>query len=78
MTVRRRRPRSGAALIGFLEAEARVAGLLTLQLEVRVDNRDAQAFYRRLGFEPARVLHGYYQGVESAMLMTRALGASVH
>jgi ribosomal-protein-alanine N-acetyltransferase len=73
-----RRRGIGAALIGFLEAEARVAGLLTLQLEVRVDNHDAQAFYRRLGFEPARVLHGYYQGVESAVLMTRALGASVH
>lgn len=49
-----RRRGIGRGLVAAVEAWARARGLATLRLRTRVARRDAQAFYRRLGFEPVK------------------------
>lgn len=68
-----RRAGVGRRLVEWLEQSALVAGISVIYLEVREDNREAQAFYRRLGYSRAARLAGYYQGRESAILMARDL-----
>ena len=46
----------GAALVGWLEAAARSAGIGQVYLEARAANGAALMFYRRLGYEYAGVL----------------------
>jgi len=42
-------------------------------LEVRVTNDSAVSLYRKLGFEVARTVHGYYADGEDACMMTKKL-----
>lgn len=63
----------GRALVGWLEACARVAGAERIVLETRATNGDARAFYRRLGFETGEVRPGYYAGREASVRMAKAL-----
>ncbi len=69
----RRRAGVGRALLAWLETTALVAGIGTLELEVRAGNRDARAFYRGLGFEECGSLSGYYSGREAAVRMRHSL-----
>lgn len=64
----------GRRLVEWLEKPALVAGITTVELEVRAGNRGARAFYERLGYREVGRLAGYYQGRESAIRMRRALG----
>ena len=68
-----RRQGVGSALLAWLEATARVAGIATLRLESRLDNAGARAFYHHHGFQEVDRRSGYYQGVEDAVRMTKAL-----
>jgi ribosomal-protein-alanine N-acetyltransferase len=63
----------GQQLITWLEETCRAGGIFTVQLEVRANNRGAQAFYRRLGYRDERILPGYYRGRESALRMIHNL-----
>ncbi len=63
-------------ILGWLEMPARVAGIPELRLEVRTDNPDAIAFYRRLGFVSGMTLRGYYQGRLDALRMVKPLAAA--
>ena len=40
-----------------------------MTLEVRVEQRGAQALYRRFGFAPAGVRQRYYENIEDAIVM---------
>jgi ribosomal-protein-alanine acetyltransferase len=60
-------------LLQWLEKTCLVGGIFTVRLEVRAANKDAQAFYRRLGYSNGKVLPGYYSGREAALQMTRDL-----
>ncbi|HYP70249.1 MAG TPA: GNAT family N-acetyltransferase, partial [Variovorax sp.] len=71
----RRRTGMASALMNWLEATARVAGLQAIRLEVRITNPGAMAFYRRHGFEESGVSVGYYEGVEDAVRMSKRLAA---
>lgn len=42
-----------------------------VQLEVRVSNRDAQRFYRRLGYRAVLRFAGYYANGEDALVMMK-------
>lgn len=64
-----RRRGIGRALIGWLIASARVAGIHTVTLELRADNLGAAQFYTSLGFEAAQRLDGYYDGRIDAQRM---------
>jgi ribosomal protein S18 acetylase RimI-like enzyme len=63
----------GAVLLSWLEKSALVAGIERLQLEARVDNPVAIAFYRDQGYEQAGVVHGYYRGEVDAMRLEKSL-----
>jgi ribosomal-protein-alanine N-acetyltransferase len=73
-----RRKAVGSAMLAWLEATVRVAGIPTVQLETRAINAPALSFYRRHGFVDVGVQPGYYEGVEDAVRlvkdMSRVLG----
>lgn len=50
----------GRRLHEWLVGSARVAGIASIQLELRADNAVALAFYRRLGFTETQLVPGYY------------------
>ena len=60
-------------LLQWLEKCATVAGTFRITLEVRENNRDAQRFYERMGYQRLSVVPGYYQGTEAAVRMSRNL-----
>jgi ribosomal-protein-alanine N-acetyltransferase len=63
----------GARLLQWQLASARVAGIVSVQLELRADNAGALAFYRRLGFAETGLLAGYYEGAIDALRMQLSL-----
>lgn len=66
----------GAALLAFLCARARQAGMARMLLEVRPSNGAAIAFYRRFEFAEIGRRRGYYPAVagrEDAIVMARNL-----
>jgi [ribosomal protein S18]-alanine N-acetyltransferase len=63
----------GAVLLSWLEKSAAVAGIERLQLEARVDNPVAIAFYRDQGYEQAGIVPGYYRGEVDAMRLEKSL-----
>lgn len=66
----------GASLLGWLMASARVAGMASVRLELREDNAQAMAFYRRQGFEQTVLLPGYYEGRVDARRMLKVIRAA--
>lgn len=70
---RYRRLGAGRRLVKWLEASALVAGISVIYLEVRENNKDAQAFYEAIGYCPVRRLPGYYRGRETAICMATDL-----
>ncbi len=66
----------GRAMLDFLCAEARQAGMTRMLLEVRPSNAVAIAFYRRHDFTEIGRRRGYYpadEGREDAIVMARTL-----
>jgi ribosomal-protein-alanine N-acetyltransferase len=63
----------GSALLSWLEATARVAGINLIRLETRARNGVAISFYREHGFEVLGLCKSYYQGVEDAVRMAKDL-----
>jgi len=61
----------GSRLMAWLEESALVAGITTINLELRETNRAARDFYAALGFVESAYLPGYYQHRESALRMSR-------
>ena len=61
----------GARMMAWLEESALVAGVATINLELRTNNSAARDFYRALGFTETAYIPGYYQGVETALRMSR-------
>ena len=64
---------TGAAMLGWLESSARVAGVSVVHLEVRETNQGGHAFYRRLGYRRVGRVSGYYCGREAALRYARDL-----
>lgn len=63
----------GRCLTEWLLESARVAGIITIALELRADNPAALAFYRRLGFIETQLVPGYYSGHVAARRMQMPL-----
>lgn len=68
-----RRRGLGRHVVEWLEQCAVVAGIFDIALEVRAANQPAQAFYERLGYHRVAEIPGYYEGVETALRMSRNL-----
>jgi len=71
----RRRRGLGRALVEWMLASARVAGVEAIHVEMRSTNLHARAFYRALRFQDAGIVAGYYRGKESALRMVLRLRA---
>jgi ribosomal-protein-alanine N-acetyltransferase len=63
-------------LLTWLEETALTAGTFVIGLELRAQNREAQDFYRALGYREIGRVPGYYQGVEAAIRMERDVRVS--
>ena len=61
----------GRQLMEWLEEAALVAGITTINLELRTNNFGARCFYKMLGFKETAYIPGYYRGVETAVKMSR-------
>jgi len=61
----------GKQMITWLEESALVAGITTINLELRVNNFAARTFYRMLGYKEMAYIPGYYRGIETAVKMSR-------
>ncbi|HEX8012183.1 MAG TPA: GNAT family N-acetyltransferase [Casimicrobiaceae bacterium] len=75
MAVRPAGQRRGIArrMTQWLLETAATAGVSSIHLELRAQNKDAYAFYRALGFAETLRLPGYYRGRETAVRMIRIL-----
>ncbi len=69
----RRRRGIGSALLAWLEATARTAGLGVIRLEARCGNAAAGAFYRKLGYRPIARVPGWYCGIEDGVRFAKDL-----
>jgi ribosomal-protein-alanine N-acetyltransferase len=67
----------GKQMIAWLEDTALVAGITTINLELRVNNFAARTFYRVLGYKEASYIPGYYRGIETAVKMTRDIRRTI-
>ena len=67
----------GKQIMAWLEESALVAGITTVNLELRANNFAARDFYRALGFTEAAYIPGYYRGVETALRMSRDIRRQV-
>lgn len=63
----------GRRLDAWLLLSAQVAGMESVQLELRADNAPALAFYSRLGYAETQQVPGYYDGRLAARRMVRRL-----
>ena len=69
-----RRRGCGTAVMEYTVALAKRRQVTTIFLDVRSDNVEALALYRRFGFEPVGVRRGYYVAEgEDAIVMRRDL-----
>jgi ribosomal-protein-alanine acetyltransferase len=72
----RQRGGLGRALLDFLCARAKAAGMTRMLLEVRPSNASAIAFYRHFAFDEIGRRRGYYpalEGREDAIVMAKPL-----
>jgi ribosomal-protein-alanine N-acetyltransferase len=69
----RRRRGVGSALMSWLEATVRVAGLGVIRLEARRANPAANAFYRKLGYREVAQVRGLYDGIEDGVRLAKDL-----
>lgn len=66
----------GRRLNEWLILSARVAGIVSIRLELRADNAAALSFYRGLGFSEMQCVPGYYDGQVAARRMKLLLHAA--
>jgi [ribosomal protein S18]-alanine N-acetyltransferase len=67
----------GRQLMAWLEEAALIAGIGTINLELRTNNFGARCFYKMMGFKETAYIPGYYRGVETAVKMTRDIRRAV-
>ena len=67
-----RRAGVGSALLAWLEEVARVAGIVTITAEARIDNASGMAFYEHHGFvQTGRIAHMYHGQLDGVRLVKR-------
>ncbi len=71
VTKRHRKIGVGRDLVKRAEHQLIVNFATACQLEVRISNTTAQAFYRQLGYQPVFQLGSYYADTEDALVMMK-------
>lgn len=74
----RRRRGMAAALVAWLEAVARTAGIERIRVETRAGSDAARAFYRSRGYAEMERIAGYYRGVEDAVRLEKDLRTTLY
>jgi ribosomal-protein-alanine N-acetyltransferase len=69
----RRRRGVGTALVSWLEASARTAGIERIRVEARASNTAARAFYQHHGYKEIEKVREYYRGAEDAVRFEKRL-----
>jgi len=64
-----RRQGIGARMVAWLVGSARVAGVVSVHVELRAGNHAAARLYRAAGFVQTLRVDGYYRGREAAIRM---------
>ena len=72
-----RRQGLGRQMMQWLTTTAIEAGVFRIDLELRVQNEAARAFYQQIGFDTLERVENYYGGREAALRMTRRLARNV-
>jgi [ribosomal protein S18]-alanine N-acetyltransferase len=67
----------GRGIMDWLEDAALVAGISTINLELRTNNFGARCFYKMAGFKETAYIPGYYRGVETAVKMSRDIRRAI-
>lgn len=65
-----RRQHVGSKMLQWLNESCAVAGILSVSLEVRANNKGAIRFYETFGFKIGERIERYYCGKEAAVRMT--------
>ena len=68
-----RRTGIGKRLIRWLETTALVSGIGVVYLETRLQNEEARAFYKCLGYRVVQSIPRFYRGKEAALRMAHDL-----
>lgn len=68
-----RRMKIGSQIVLWLEKVAQTAGSYTIYVQVRSRNTEAIKFYQSLGFLFIDEQRGFYQGVETGLIMAKRL-----
>ncbi|MGI9206155.1 MAG: ribosomal protein S18-alanine N-acetyltransferase [Woeseiaceae bacterium] len=68
-----RRNGIGTRLVHWLERSCETAGVENIRLEVRASNSQAQKFYEKLDYKRTGRIAAYYDGRETAVVMSRSL-----
>lgn len=63
----------GSALLDWLEATVRAAGIVSIHLEARLRNEEGRAFYRRLGYVERELVPRRYLGVEDGIRLVKTV-----
>ena len=63
----------GAQVVQWLEKVAITAGIMNIFVQVRNTNTGAIRFYKKLGFQIVGEADGYYQGLETAVIMRKGI-----
>lgn len=71
-----RRRGIGSALLVWLERVARVAGVTTLKVESRLNNRPALAFYRKHGYLEVEAVRGMYDGSDDGVRLEKTISTA--
>ncbi len=61
----------GRALVRRIEHDFLITGATAVELEVRTSNRDAIAFYRKLGYHEVFIYERYYKDGEDGIVMMK-------
>jgi ribosomal-protein-alanine N-acetyltransferase len=67
----------GRRLLLAVEEHFRAKAVISIRLEVAVDNEHAQMFYRAMGYERIGMIPGYYAGRLDALVLQKELRADV-
>lgn len=61
----------GRALVERIEHDFLITGATAVELEVRISNQDAIAFYRKLGYQEVFTYERYYKDGEDGIVMMK-------
>lgn len=70
-----RRQGVGRRLLRAVEEDFRAKAVISIRLEVAVDNQQAQTFYQVMGYARIGMIPGYYAGRLDALVMEKQLTA---